>query len=143
MLLLVRALYNLFVKPVAVRLGVFPTSADGVAAAAVTITSFAAAWTVAVLWTQIVAAVGVTVNTQIIGLTLENFVGAPSQGEVMIGTGAVGFEVEVARVPAASGYYSFARPVLVLAGTRIAARYRTSSGAADSVDGKLLTATGF
>lgn len=141
MLLMIRRLFLLLVRPTAIRLGVFPTSADGVAAAAVTLTALAAAWTWGA-WTTIVAAVGVLADTAIIGLTLENFVGAPSQGEVAIAVGAAGFEVEIARKPAANGYYEFQNPVFCLAGTRISARYRTSTGAADTVDLKVLTATG-
>ena len=141
MLLMIRRLFLLFVRPTGIRLGVFPTSADGVAAAAVTLTANAVVWTWGA-WATIVAAVGVTADTGIIGLTLENFVGAPSQGEVGLAIGAAGFEVEIARKPSANGYYEFQNPIMALAGNRISARYRTSTGVADTVDMKVLTATG-
>ena len=141
MLLMIRRLFMLLVRPSFTRLGVFPTSADTVAAAAVTLTAAAGIWTWGA-WIQIVAAVGVTADTQVTGLTMENFVGAPSQGEVGIAIGAGGAEVELARVPAANGYYTFPAAILVNAATRVSARYRTSTGIADTVDAKLLTAAG-
>lgn len=142
MLLMIRRLFQAFIRPTAVRLGVFPTSADGAAALAVTVTSAAVAWTVAALWTEIVAAAGVTVDQQLVGITLDNFVGAPSQGEVLLAVGALGSEVEIARFPATVPYYDLVPSLMVLAGQRISAKYRTSTGAADSVDVKLMMARG-
>lgn len=141
MLLMIRRLFLLLVRPTFTRLGVLPTSADTVAAAAVLLAAAGGVWTWGA-WTQIVAAVGVTADTLVTGLTLENFVGGPSQGEVGIAIGAGGFEVELARVPAASGYYTFPSALLVGTNTRVSARYRTSTGIADTVDVKLLTAAG-
>ncbi len=143
MMLMIRAIFNALINALNLVYGVIPTSANGVAAAAVTLTSAAVAWTWAVAgYVQIAASVGAA-DVQVYGLTLENFVGAASQGEVSIGTGLAGFEVEIARVPAVNAGYFFPKPIKVPAGTRIAGRYRTSTGAADSVDCKLLTLTGF
>lgn len=139
---LIRRIYLYLVLQSQIVRGVFPTSADLAAAAAVTLTAGAGgAWNWGA-WVQIVAAVGVTVDTQITGLTLENFTGALSQGEVEIGLGGVGAEVTRVTVPSASPDYVLVPPVFVQSGTRIAARYRTSTGAADTVDTKLITATG-
>lgn len=137
-----RALFHLLVWPELVVRGTFPTSATDVAAAAVTLTAGVVVWRWA-LWSQIVAAVGVTAPTLITGLTLENFTGAASQGEIAIAIGEAGSEVEVARFPAASAYYNVFPGILVNAGTRVSARYRTTTGVADTVAVKLLTATGF
>lgn len=142
MFVYIRRIFNALVGTSLIRHGVFPTSADTVAAVAITLTALAVAWS-AGAWAQIVAAVGVTADTQIVGFTLENFVGAASQGEVMIGIGGAGVEVEIGRYPAAAAAYYFNKALYVPSGTRIAARYRTSTGAADTVDIKLLTTTGF
>lgn len=140
MLALIRRIFLLLVRPTLVRYGTLPTSADTVAAAAVQLTSAAGAWTWGA-WTQIAATVG-TSDTQIKGITLENFIGAASEGEVEIGSGLGGFEVALARIQASNGYVTFNPAVLVLGGVRVAARYRTSTGAADNVSVKLMTATG-
>jgi len=137
-----RRVFNALIESVDLRYGTFPTSADAVAAAAITIAAAAVAWTFGA-WTQIVAAVGVTVDTQIWGCTLENFVGAVAQGEVEIARGGVGAEVMLVKVPIVGAVYTFPKPVFVPVGTRISARYRTSTGVADTVDVKLLTTTGF
>lgn len=139
---LLRRLFNSLIASELLRHGVFPTSADGVAAAAVTLTAAAVAWTWGA-WAQVVAAAGVTAEVQIIGFTLENFVGAHAQGEVAISSGAAAVEVELGRFPIVSPVYTFPKPIRVPASTRLAARYRTSTGAADTVDVKLLTLTGF
>ena len=141
MLLLLRRIFLLLVRPTALRLGVFPTSADGVQANAITLTAGAAVWT-AGAWTQIVLAVGVLADTLITGISLENFVGAAAQGEVMIGYGTAPLGTEIARIPMTGAVTMFPRAVWVQAGVGIVARYRTSTGVADTVDVKLLTATG-
>lgn len=138
----IRRIFALLFAATALRLGVYPTSADTVAAAAVTITSAAGAWTWGA-WGQIVAAAGVTAETKITGFTLENFAGAVAQGEVAIGSGGVGAEVELGRRPIAMADYEFPDPLYVPAASRLVARYRTATGAADTVDVKLLTETGF
>lgn len=143
MMNLIRGLYARLIASSLVRHGVFPTSADTVAAAAVTLTAAAGAWTWGA-WTQIVAAAGVTVTTQIRGFTLENpvFGVAALQGEVAVAIGAGGLEVEVGRYPVASPAYEFAVPIAIPIGTRLSARLRTSDAVANTIDIKLLTATG-
>ncbi len=137
----IRRIYQLLVGSSRLRLGTLPTSADTVAAAAITLTSAAGAWTWGV-WAQIAASVG-TADVQLAGLTLENFTGVASQGEVEIGTGGVGAEAAVARVQIANGGGLLPHGILIPAGTRVAARYRTATGAADTVDAKLNVTTGF
>ncbi len=131
------AIYRAIVKNIAASeiLGVWPTSADGVAAAAVQLTSNAAAWTWGA-WAEIVSAVNNTDGGDIYGLTLENFVGAVGQGEVQIGVGAGGAEVAIARVPIVGADQNF--PIVSVAlGVRIACRYRQSVAAANNVSVKL------
>ncbi|RJO60335.1 MAG: hypothetical protein C4542_09595 [Dehalococcoidia bacterium] len=141
MMLLLRRVFNLLVRSENIRYGTLPTSADAAAAAAVTLTSAAVAWTWG-NWAQIAATVG-TAEVQITGGSLENFVGAASQAEIEIGIGAGAAEVAIARVQTTNAQFVFDSPIRVPAGTRVAARYRTSTGAADTVDVKLNTKTGF
>jgi hypothetical protein len=140
MITMIRRIFEALLESAGLRQGVYPTSADGVAAAAVTIAAAAAAWTWGA-WTQIVAATGA--ETQIVGFTLENFVGALAQGEAAIGVGGVGAEVELGRFPIVAAVYMLPKPIKVEAGVRLAARYRTSTVVADTVDIKLITLTGF
>jgi len=139
---MLRRIFNAICDTRFVTHGTLPTSVDGVAAAAVTVTSLAAAWTTAALWTVIAASSG-AVDLQIVGISLENFVGALSQGEVWIGTGALGAEVELLRIPTTDAIVKFevGGPKIV-AGTRVVAKYRTATGATDSVAVKLLTRIG-
>lgn len=141
MLAMIRRIFLILVDSRALTPGVLPTSADTVAAAALTLTA-AAAWTWGV-WVEFIAAAANTVDRQITGLTLENFVGAASQGEVQIGTGAGGAEVVEGTWSVVSHYYTLPNPIRIPPATRIACRYRTSTGVADTVDAKLLTQTGF
>lgn len=138
----VKRLFRYLVRQDLISNGVLPTSADAVAAAAVALTSAGVAWTWGA-YAEIVAAASLAVDTQITGITLEDFVGAPSQGEVQLAIGGAGSEVVEITVPAVTSYLPIVPPVHVNASTRIAARYRTSTGAADNVSVKLLTATGF
>lgn len=140
MMQFIRALYNAWVNPVLLRAGVFPTAATGAPAAAVTLTAAAAAWTFGV-YAQIVAAVGVLTNALLVGFTLENFTGVASQGEVIIAIGPAGFEVEIGRFQVTTEQMVISPPLKLPLGTRIAASYRTSTGAADTVDIKLQTRT--
>jgi hypothetical protein len=142
MMSLIRRIFVLLLASTALVHGVFPTSADTVAAAAITLTKNAAAWTWGA-WTQIVAAAGVTAETHIVGFTLENFVGGAAQGEVAIASGGGGAEVEMGRYPIVSATYMLPHPLYVPAATRLSARYRNSNAVADTVDIKLLTETGF
>jgi hypothetical protein len=141
MYLFIKRIYLLLIGSITLRYGTIPTSADTVAAAAVTATSAAGAWTFGA-WAQLAATVG-TAAVQIVGVSLENFTGATSQGEVEIGSGGAGAEVALIRFNATDGNFRLPNPVIVQAGTRVAARYRTSTGAADTVDVKLVVATGF
>lgn len=137
---LIRRLFALLVLPSLVRYGVYPTSADGVAAAAVTLTAVAVAWT----WgnyAQIVAAT--TAQCQICGFELQNIVGAVGQGEIQIASGAALTEVPLITVPVNQPDVDLPVPVLVESGVRLSARYRTSTGAADTVDIKLKVRTGY
>jgi hypothetical protein len=139
---LLRRLYNNFIGSDNIVYGVLPTSADGAPATAVTLTAKNVAWTWGA-WAQIAASVG-TAEVQIVGATIENFVGAVTQGEVRIGTGAAGAEVEVARFQiAATPPIIFPKPIRVGAGIRVAGAYRTATGAADTVDVKLHILTGY
>ena len=144
MLLMIRRIFNLLVNSQGLRHGVFPTSADTVAAAAVALTANAGAWTWGV-WAQIVAAAGVTADQQITGFTIELpvFGIADAQGEVQVGSGAGGAEVALGTFPLVMPSYTLPKPIRVPAGTRLAARLRTSSAAADTLAIKLLTLTGF
>lgn len=142
MIVMVRRIFQALIESDTLRHGVFPTAATGAAAAAVTLTANAAGWTFGA-WTQIVAAAGVTAETQIVGFTLENFVGAPAQGEVAIARGAGGAEVELGRFPIVSAVYMLPKAIKVQAGTRLSAAYRTANAAADTVDVKLIVLTGF
>ncbi len=141
MLSLIRALFNLLIRSVSLVAGVLPTSADTVAAAAVTVTAAAGAWTWGA-WTQIAASVG-TAPVQITGFTLENPVGAAFQGEIAIGTGTAPAGAERGRWPLVAGHYVLPIPFWVAAGAGVVARLRTSTGAADTIDVKLTTQTGF
>lgn len=138
----IRRIFILLLAATGLRHGVYPTSADGVAALAITLTKNAAAWTWG-LWTQIVAAAGVTAETKITGFTLENFVGAVAQGEVAIASGAGAAEVELGRYPIVSAVYMLPDPLYVPAATRLSARYRSATAVADTVDIKLLVETAF
>lgn len=138
----IKRIFQALIHTVNIRHGVFPTSADGAAALAITLTHAGVAWTWGA-WAQIVAAAGVTVETQIVGFTLENFVGALAQGEVAIGIGAGGAEVEIGRYQITNANFVLPKPLYVQNGVRIAARYRTSTAVADTVDIKLNTVTGF
>ena len=142
MLPLVKRILQALIESGTIRQGVFPTSADAVAAAAVTLTADAAAWTWGV-YTQIVAAAGVLVETQIEGFTLENFVGGPLQGEVIIASGAGAAEVELGRWPVNNALFHLPKPIRVPPLTRLACAFRSSTVVADTVDIKLLTTTGF
>jgi len=135
----IKMIWQALIGSETIRQGVYPTSADGVAALAVTLTA-AAAWTWGA-WAQIVAATAA--KCQIESFTLENIVGGPLQGEVAIASGAGGFEVELGRWPVVSPYYRLAKPIEVQAGVRLAARLRTSTGVADTVDIKLCVTTGY
>lgn len=144
MLLMIRRIFNLLIGSDALRQTVLPTSADTVAAAAVGLTANAGAWTWGA-WAEIVSAVNNTADRQITGFTLELPVfGIPdAQGEVQVGTGAGGAEAAIGTFPVVVPNYTLPKPVRVPAGTRIAARLRTSSAAADTIAIKLLTLTGF
>ncbi len=136
----VRRIFSALVNTIRITIGVLPTSADTVAAAAVQLTAAAGVWTWGA-WAQIVAAAAV--DQQVTGVSLENFVGALAQGEVQIGTGAGGFEAAIITVPITAPYFSLGNSgPFVTAGVRVAARYRTSTGAADNVSVKLVTRLG-
>lgn len=139
---IIRRLAGLFINSTNVRYGTLPTSADGVAAVAITLPAAAVAWTWGA-WTQIVLAAGVTVETQIEEITLENFVGAVSQGEIEIGTGVAPAGAAIARAQVTDAVISFSNPIRIPAATGVVARYRTSTGVADTVDAKVRTKTGF
>ena len=137
---LISAIYRALVNSVGITLGVFPTSADTVAAAAITLTSAAGAWTWGV-WVEIVSAAGNPNKNEVYGLTLENFVGLLGQGEVQIGTGAGGAEAAIITVPTVGADQSF--PVITVPpATRIAGRYRDSVAVANTVDVKLKVRAG-
>lgn len=142
MLSLLRRVFNILVRSEALRYIVIPTSADTVAAVAITTTAAAGAWT----WgnyAQIAATVG-TADVQLTGLTLENLVGAAGlQGEIQIASGAAASEVPLVTVQLARAQIDFDTPIRIPSGTRVAARLRTSTGAADTVDVKLNAKTGF
>jgi hypothetical protein len=141
MITMIRRIFRALLESATLRQGVYPTSADGVAAAAVTLLSAGVAWTWGA-WLQIVAATGA--ETQVVGFTLENFVGgAPAQGEVAIAVGGAGAEVELGRFPIVAPVYMLPKPIKVEAGVRLSGNYRTSTGIADTVDIKLITLTGF
>ena len=137
----VRQLYAAFINSRLIRHGVLPASADGVADVAITIAAAAVAWTFGA-YTQIVAAAGITQDTRITGFTLENFVGAAAQGEVEIAIGAGGLEVTIGTYPLGLASSVLPKPLFVPNATRVSARYRTSTGVADTVDIKLTTETG-
>jgi hypothetical protein len=133
----IRAIYNALVNPltlVNLVLNVYPRSAAGVSAAPVTLTATATAWTYG-SWAQIVASS--VSNCTLAGFTLENFVGAQSDGEVQIGTGGAGSEAAVATFDCVAAQRDIRLGPYIAAGTRIAARYRTSTGAADTVQIKI------
>ena len=136
----IKRLFQYLVLPRAVRQGTLPTSADGAAALAITLTA-AAAWTFGA-WTQIALAAVLTTETQIVGFTLENFVmAAGAQGEVEIGTGVAPAGALLGRYPIV-GADGVIGPISVPAATGVVARLRTSTGVADTVDIKLKTKTG-
>jgi len=130
----IRAIYNRLVATIAIVYNVYPRSATTVSAAAVTMTATATAWVYG-SYAQIVAATAA--SCQFMGFTLENFTGAASQGEVQIATGGAGSEVVFGtwQVTVPEGIILTGLNIPV--GTRIAARYRTSTGAADTVDIKV------
>lgn len=137
-------LYQLFIAGTLQILGVLPSTADTVSAAAVTVTASASAWTWG-SYAQIVSAAGNTSVSKVVGLTLENFVvanNAAIQGEIQIATGGSGSEVVFATVPITSDFYSFPFSQMIQSGTRIAARLRTSGTTAATIDVKLQTLTG-
>lgn len=143
MIIMIRRIFRALITSDALRYGVYPTSADGVAAAAVTLTKNAAAWTWGV-WAQIVLAAGVVAETQIVGFSLENYVGVPAQGEIQIGFGVAPNGVVLGTYQVAQGNIIIPRPIRVPAGTGIVARYRNANAAvADTVDIKVNTVTGF
>ena len=144
MMNMVRRILNALIQTAFIRQGVFPTSADTVAALAIVLTKNAAAWTWGA-WAQIVAAAGVTADTLITGFTLENPSNPVStiQGEVQIGIGGAGAEAAVGTFPIAAPLFILPKPRWVGSGVRVAARFRSSSAAADTIDVKLLTTTGF
>jgi len=139
MMEMVRRIFNALLGSVGITVGTLPTSADGAAAVAITLTA-AAAWTFGA-WTQIVLAAGVAGDLQLIGLTFENFVGAVAQGEVEIGMGTAPLGAAVARVQITSAYIDLTNGPRLLAGNGVVARYRTSTGVADTVDVKLIVKT--
>lgn len=136
----IKRIYLLLIGTAALRYSTLPVSADGVTAAAVTATAAAVAWTWGA-WAQISAAT--SADSKLVALTLEDYTGAASQGEVEIGTGAGGSESAIVRIQATAGGMQFTHPVHIASGTRVACRYRTSTGAADTVGVKLNTLTGF
>jgi hypothetical protein len=139
---LIRRLYNNSIGSDNLRYGTLPTSADTVAAAAITTPAAGGVWTWGA-WTQIALAAVLTVETQIVGLSLENFVGAASQGEIEIGIGVAPVGAALIRVQATNGQVVLPKAIRVPAATAIGARYRTSTGVADTVDVKLNVVTAF
>jgi hypothetical protein len=140
MLELIRRIFNAIVGIVGITVGTLPTSADTVAAAAVQLTAAAGVWTWGA-WAQVALAAVVTTDVQLIGITLENFVGAASQGEVEIGTGTAPAGAAIARVQVTSAYVDLTNGPRILGGNGVVARYRTSTGVADNVSVKLITKT--
>lgn len=140
MLTMLRRIFNLLVRSEALRYGTVPTSADGAAAVAVTLTANAAAWTWGA-YGQLIASTDA--ETLVVGVNIENQVGAPGQGEIAIASGAAAAETELIRVAAVAGYVALPFPVRVANAVRLAARYRVSTGAADTADVKLHTLTRF
>jgi len=138
---LIRRIFQLLIQSNLITHGTYPRSASGAAAAAITLTAAAVAWTYGALYTVIVAAT--VADCQLEGVTLENFVGAASQGDVQIATGALGAETVIATVQATAGSYEFRPSTFIPAGTRLTAHYRTSTAVADSVDVKLRVIEGF
>lgn len=138
----VEQLYQNLISSEQLAYGTYPSSADTVSATAIVLTAAGGAWTWGA-WAEIVSAAGVTADQQIWGITLEDFSGGASQGEVEIGTGAGGGEVARIRVPSVGAVYTLPKPLRVASGTRIAARYRTSTGVADTVAVKLCRISGF
>ncbi|RJQ43386.1 MAG: hypothetical protein C4534_08290 [Gaiellales bacterium] len=141
MFLFIKRLFDVLVHTIGITTTVLPTAADGAAALAVQLTSAAVAWTFGA-WTQIALGAVVTANTQIIGVSLENFVGALGEGEVQIGTGTAPAGTAIITVPITANYFPLPGGPLVVPGTGIVARYRTSTGAADNVSVKLVTKLG-
>ena len=141
MLRLIRRIYRLIIDTTLVRYGTLPTSADTVAAAAVTVTSAAAAWTWG-LWAEIAATVG-TADVWLVAVTLENYVGLGDQSEIAIATGLAGAEVEKVRIQTTVGGLDFTTsPCYIPAGTRVSARFRTNGALANTVDVKLVVKSG-
>jgi hypothetical protein len=140
--ILLRRLYNNFVGSDNIIYDTLPTSADTVQANAVTLTAKAAAWQ----WTivaLVIAATSGAAECQLYGATMENFVGAATQGEVRVLLGAAPPEVEIARWPISAPVVLFPKPIRIPAASRVVGAYRTATGAADSVDVKLLVLRGF
>lgn len=144
-----RRLYNNIIGSDNIVYGVLPTSATDVAAAAFLLTAGVVAWRwnpiLAANSTNLIPAANVPiVEFQIVGITFENFVaGAGAQGEVMLLVGAAGADVEVARFQVVPASFTLPKPIRVQPTTRIGARFRTSTGVADTVDVKLNILTGF
>lgn len=146
----VRRLLRFLIQSNGLTHGVLPTSADTVAAAAITLTSSGLA-TAYGLWAEIVSAANNGADRLIWGATLENWTNpggnvvlgtVVNEGSIQIGIGAGGAEVMHARFPISSELVIFPKPVLIQGGNRIAARFQSANGA-NSVDIKLLDITGF
>jgi len=136
-------LFNAFIRTDRVRAGVFPTSADTVAATPITLTAAAAAWTWG-SWAEIVAAAGVTAEQLITHIDIEDIVAAPgAEGEIQIGVGGAGSESAIGTVTINEAQPNFPMALHVNNATRIACRLRTSTGIADTCTVKLRTQTGF
>lgn len=140
MLELIRRIFNAVVGIVGITIGTVPTSADTVAAAAVLITANAAAWTWGA-WTQLALAAVFATDQHLVGISLENFVGAATQGEVEIGQGVAPVGVAVARIPITAAYTPFSNGPRLLGGNGVVARYRTATVVADTVDVKVVVKT--
>jgi len=136
---LVRRIFRTVVMPNTVRLGTRTTSNDGVAAIATTLTSLAVPWR---FGGGASVGVGLLADGLCYGFCLENFVGAASQGEIKLQFGpTTGPEEHF--FPATEGLTLFPYPIRqpgVIA--RLFGYYRTSTGAADKVDIKMLTVSG-
>lgn len=142
MITMIRRIFQALISSGSLRQGVFPTSADGVAALAVTLTKNAVAWTWGA-WAQLATVVQQPAEVQIVGFTLENFVGAVTQGEVGIGSGVGAAGIELGRFPIVAPAYILPKPIHVPGGTGLVARYRAATAVADTVDIKLIVVTGF
>jgi hypothetical protein len=142
MIQMIRRIFLALIWSGGLRQQVFPWSADGAAANAVTLTKNAAAWTWGA-WAQMATIVQQPAEVQIVGFTLENFTGAVAQGEVGIGSGVGAAGIELGRFPVVAASYILPKPIHVPAGTGLVARYRKDTAVADTVDIKLITLQGF